>query len=81
VNTESWWPAILAVAAWPAGIVVIVIVVLLLTRGDQQPAVLRAIAELVRAVRGVPEAGLPEPQQVQADQPTAAVNARCSGAS
>ncbi|QYN41110.1 hypothetical protein K1T35_48090 (plasmid) [Pseudonocardia sp. DSM 110487] len=74
VNAESLWPAILAIAAWPAGVVVIVIVVLLLTRGEQQPAVLRAIAELVRAVRGVPEAGLLEAQQIQADQPSAAVS-------
>lgn len=81
VNSESLWPAILAIAAWPAGVVVIVIIVLLLTRGEQQPAVLRAIAELVRAVRGVPEAGLLEPQQVQTDQPSAAVSARCSGGS
>jgi hypothetical protein len=75
VNTESLWPAILAIAAWPAGVVVIVIVVLLLTRGEQQPAVLRAIAELVRAVRGVPAPDL-EPQNIQIDQRPAAADER-----
>lgn len=65
MNPESWWPAVLAVAAWPVGVVVIVIVVLLLTRGDQQPAVLRAIADLVRAVRAVPHPGALEPEADQ----------------
>jgi hypothetical protein len=52
VNPESWWPAALALAVWPVCIVVIVVVVLMLSRGDQQAAVLRAIAEVVRAARG-----------------------------
>jgi hypothetical protein len=72
VNTESLWPAILAIAAWPAGVVLIVIAVLLLTRGEQQPVVLRAIAELVRAVRDVPTPGPLEPQSIQVDQRSAA---------
>lgn len=61
VSPESWWPAILAIAVWPAAVVLIVIVVLALTKSDQQPAVLRAIAELVRAVRGAADPGPPKP--------------------
>jgi hypothetical protein len=50
----SFLPVALAILAWPVGVVVIVVVVLLCTRGDQQAAVLRASAELVRAARGRP---------------------------
>lgn len=53
---EQWWPAVVAVAAWPAGIVVIVVAVLLLAPRDRQAAVLTGIAELVRAVRSSPAA-------------------------
>lgn len=47
----SIWTAILTIAVWPAGIVVLVIVALILAPSDQQAAVLKAIAEVVRAAR------------------------------
>ncbi|MGH3812121.1 MAG: hypothetical protein ACRDUV_06655 [Pseudonocardiaceae bacterium] len=49
--SEPHWTAILTVAVWPVGIVVLVIVALLLAPRDQQAAVLKALAEVVRAAR------------------------------
>lgn len=46
----QWLPAVIAVAAWPVGIVVMVLGVLLVPRG-QQVAVLAGIAEVIRAAR------------------------------
>jgi hypothetical protein len=48
MEIDSWWPAVFAVVAWPICVVLIVIAVLLLAPRDQQPEVLRAVAELVR---------------------------------
>jgi hypothetical protein len=47
-------PAVAAVAAWPAGIVLIVLAVLVLVPRRGQVAVLTAIAEISRAARGKP---------------------------
>jgi ABC-type branched-subunit amino acid transport system permease subunit len=47
----SLWTAILTIAVWPAVIVVLVIIALLRAPSDQQAAVLRALAEVVRAAR------------------------------
>ena len=49
MSFEALGVAILAVVVWPAGIV---IVALLLARRHQQAAVLKAVAEVVRAARG-----------------------------
>ena len=51
VELGQWMPAVLAVAAWPAGIVVIVLGVLLLAPRQQQAAVLSSVADVVRAAR------------------------------
>jgi len=68
VGVEVWWPALLAIVVWPAVVVVVVVVVLLLARGDQQPAVLSAVADLVRAVRGLPGGQTVEPKRAGRDQ-------------
>jgi hypothetical protein len=47
----QWLPAVIAVAAWPVGIVVMVLGVLLLVPRGQQVAVLAGIAEVIRAAR------------------------------
>lgn len=48
---EPLWAAILTVAVWPTGIVVLVIAALLLAPRDQQATVLKALADVVRAAR------------------------------
>jgi len=47
----QWLPAVIAVAAWPVGIMLMVLGVLLLVPRGQQVAVLAGIAEVIRAAR------------------------------
>ncbi len=49
---ELWLPAVVAVAAWPVGIVVMVLAVLVLVPREQKAATLNGIAEVIRAARG-----------------------------
>lgn len=54
MNADSvgqWLPAIIGLAAWPLGVLVIVVVVVAAVPAEHQPKVLAGIAELVRAVR------------------------------
>ena len=52
-------PAVIAVAAWPVGIMVMVLGVLLLVPRGQQVAVLAGIAEVIRAARARTAIGPP----------------------
>lgn len=70
MGVESWCAAVLAVAVWPLVVVVIVVVVVLFAKADQQPALLSAIADLVRAARGVPASANAAPQRDPTGQQT-----------
>ena len=51
VGFEQLWAVLVAVAAWPVGIIVVVIVALVFAPREHQADVLRAVAEIVRAAR------------------------------
>ena len=77
----QWLPAVAAVAAWPAGIVLMVLDVLVLVPRNSQVAVLAAIAEVIRAARGKSTTGSASPPTERAamvsaqNAPTADVEA------
>ena len=52
---ESVWLVFAGIATWPAAAVVLVLIVMLFARPEQRGEVLRALAEVVRAVRGTAE--------------------------
>lgn len=54
VDLGQWLPAVLAVAAWPASVVLVVLAVLVLAPRQRQAVVLASAAELVRAARARP---------------------------
>lgn len=54
VDLAQWLPAVLALAAWPASVVLVVLAVLVLAPRKRQAAVLASVAELVRAARARP---------------------------
>lgn len=59
-SIEQWLVPVLAFVAWPVVVIVVVLAALVLTRGNQRPAVLAGIADVIRAARG--KEGTPVPQ-------------------
>jgi hypothetical protein len=59
-SVGQWLPALIGLAAWPLGVLIIVVVVVTAVPAEHQPKVLAGIAELVRAVRS-PTVTAPSP--------------------
>ncbi len=56
---EHFWLALAGVLAWPAAVIVLVLIALAFALPGQRAAVLRALAEVVRAVRGAADSKPP----------------------
>lgn len=53
-QVEQIIAAIMPFAVWPTAVIILVVVAMVLTPVDQRVALVRALAELVRAARGLP---------------------------
>lgn len=69
-SIEQWLAPVLAFVAWPVVVIVVVLAALVLTRGNQRPAVLAGIADVIRAARGMEGAPVPSAASNSETAPT-----------